>query len=61
MSDRNLELLHEAKAELTNPERGEFDSYLIGVLSNRLPEEEWKTAIRVALQCCAEAKKRRDA
>lgn len=47
----NLELAKEAKSGMSADERHDFDSYLIGVLSNRIPEEEWKDAIRMALSC----------
>lgn len=47
----NLEAAKEAKRCMSANERHAFDSYLIGVLSNRIPEEEWKDAIRMALSC----------
>jgi hypothetical protein len=53
----NLDLLHEATKGFNSDERRSFDSYLIGVLSNRTPRESWESAIRIALECHEEAKK----
>ena len=44
----NLELLSKVREELnlSSEERRSFDSFLIGVLSNRLSEEQWLDALK---------------
>ncbi len=52
--NNNLNALSEANKDMNELERGEFDSFFIGALSVKLSAEDWQTAIRTALRCCAD-------
>jgi hypothetical protein len=52
----NLIYLREIKTALTSRRQNDLDDVLIGILSIRIPEQEWQAAVQLAVKLARKEK-----